>query len=403
MNRGNEGSASRGRRRFRKGECSTGDGKRGSSLIFGSWWHWLAGLPRTLLGQPASAARARPRAGGCCAFLVVLAMSLALLCHPSAAAGQSSPVKLRVGALSSGTWRWELTVIEQLGLDRKNGFDLELFLYAGQTATGIAVQGGAVDCSVHDWLWVARQRARGLKLQALAPFTMNTAALIVPKESPIQGLADLRGKRLGVVNILGKGYLLLRAACLSQHGFDLREEAEVVTGSPPLLSGLLEKGEFDAILQFWQHTPVLLATGRFRRVLDLAEVATTLWVTEPVPFGVYTFREDFVKKHPEVVRGFLAAAWEAKDHLARHAEMWPALGEQIGIADAEVLALLQQLYIQGIPRRWDRKMLADIRTLFNTLLDRAGPEVLGMASLPPATFSLEYFDAAIGGGRDEEP
>jgi len=305
--------------------------------------------------------------------------------------------------LSSGSWRWELTIIEQLELDRKHGFDLESFFYAGQTATGIAVQGGAVDCSVHDWLWVARQRARGLKLQALAPFTMNTAALIVPKDSPIHGLGDLRGIRLGVVNILGKGYLLLRAACLSQHGFDLRKEAEVVTGSPPLLSGLLEKGEFDAILQFWQHTPVLLATGRFRRVLDLAEVVTTLWATEPVPFGVYAFREDFVREHPEVVRGFLAAAWEAKDYLARHAEMWHALGEQIGISDPEVLALLQQLYVQGIPRRWDRKMLADIRTLFDTLLDGAGPEVLGMASLPAAAFSLEYFDAAIGGGRDEEP
>jgi len=312
-------------------------------------------------------------------------------------------VALRAGALSSGTWRWELTVIEQLGLDRKHGFDLELVCYAGQTATGVAIQGGAVDCTVHDWLWVARQRVRGLELVGVAPFTMNTAALIVPKDSPIQGLGDLRGKQIGVVNILDKGYLLLRAACLSQYGFDLHKEAKIVCGSPPLLSGLLRKGEFDAIIQFWQHTPALLASGEYHRVLDLTELITSLWVAEPVPFGVYTFREEFAREHPEVVRGFIAATWEAKAYLADHAEIWPSLAEQIGITDASVVSLVRDLYIQGTPRRWDDATLANIVTLFNVLLDVAGPEVLGMSRFPQGTCSLEYFAAAMSGEGAGKP
>ena len=73
----------------------------------------------------------------------------------------AEPVKVRAGVLSYGTVNWELNVVKHHGLDRKEGVELLVTKLGGKNASAVALQGGAVDVIVTDWIWVSRQRAAG--------------------------------------------------------------------------------------------------------------------------------------------------------------------------------------------------------------------------------------------------
>ena len=67
--------------------------------------------------------------------------------------------QIKIGTLQYGSVNWELKLIKQLELDKKNNFDLEIVELASKNAAAVALQGGAVDLIVTDWFWVSRQRS----------------------------------------------------------------------------------------------------------------------------------------------------------------------------------------------------------------------------------------------------
>ncbi|MEZ5453670.1 MAG: hypothetical protein R3E93_12775 [Thiothrix sp.] len=69
--------------------------------------------------------------------------------------------KVRVGVLEFGTVNWEMDTLKYHKLDEQNGIELEIMPLASADASTVALQGGAVDIIVSDWVWVARQRATG--------------------------------------------------------------------------------------------------------------------------------------------------------------------------------------------------------------------------------------------------
>src|SRR3546814_2483387 len=81
---------------------------------------------------------------------------LALLMSTPAFAGT-----VKVGVLKFGTVSWELDTIVRHGLDTAEGVDVEVVELATNNAISVALQAGAVDVIVTDWLWVTRQRAAG--------------------------------------------------------------------------------------------------------------------------------------------------------------------------------------------------------------------------------------------------
>lgn len=60
-----------------------------------------------------------------------------------------------MGVLKFGTVSWELDTIKHHGLDAAEGIDLQVVELASNQATQVALQGGAVDMIVSDWLWVS--------------------------------------------------------------------------------------------------------------------------------------------------------------------------------------------------------------------------------------------------------
>lgn len=305
-------------------------------------------------------------------------MVRALLFLPVVALAGSPSVRL--GVLAYGTLRWESTTIQAEGLDRKHGFELETRLLASPQAGRIAFLGREVDLFVSDWIWAASQRLQGRKIQA-APYHLNHGALLV--REGISELSELEGKRLGVAGgALDKNWLLLQALYRKRFGKPLT--AEVVFGAPPLLSQLFRSGRLDALLTYWHHAAELEAQG-YRKLLTGRELLLGLGIRGELPALGYLFWEEWASDHPELVRGFLEAAYEAKQKLCREEKSWARIRPLLGTEDPEVEAALRKGYCEGIPSRWGEEELQAARALYR-LLYQLEPKVAQSPSLPEGTF-----------------
>src|SRR3954467_3516000 len=84
---------------------------------------------------------------------------LLLLAAPAFAADT-----LRIAVQKTGTVAWEIAVAKARGLDKSADLAIQTLEQASPDAGKIALQGGAADMIVSDWLWVARERALGDEL-----------------------------------------------------------------------------------------------------------------------------------------------------------------------------------------------------------------------------------------------
>ncbi len=124
--------------------------------------------------------------------IAAFCLALVLLCGGQA---QAADV-LRIAVQKTGTFGWELAVIKDHGLDTKAGLDLQVTELGSTDAGKIAIMGGSADIMISDWLWVSRERSLGGNLK-FYPYSSSLGAVMVPAKSPINSLADLRGKKLG--------------------------------------------------------------------------------------------------------------------------------------------------------------------------------------------------------------
>jgi NitT/TauT family transport system substrate-binding protein len=142
--------------------------------------------------------------------------------------------RIRIAAQRTGTFAWELDILKAHGLDQKADIDIEVTELTSTEAGKVALESGSVDLMLSDWLWVARERALGDDV-VFYPYSSALGAVMVPANSPIGGIADLKGKKLAVAGgPLDKSWLLLQALS-RRSGLDLKTQADIAYGAPPLL------------------------------------------------------------------------------------------------------------------------------------------------------------------------
>lgn len=107
---------------------------------------------------------------------------------------------------------------------------------------------------------VAHQSRRGHELFIVAGWRNNQANHVVAKK-PISALADLKGKRVGLIDFKDNLFLIL-APWLRKAGLDPFEDVKWVRGVDPARSpGALRAGEVDAIFCHPIDLPDLVAEG----------------------------------------------------------------------------------------------------------------------------------------------
>ncbi|HSB73797.1 MAG TPA: ABC transporter substrate-binding protein [Candidatus Methylomirabilis sp.] len=315
-------------------------------------------------------------------FLAALLLPLVLL---TPAAGETGN-QIRIGALKYGTVSWELDVMETHGLAAREGVEPRVVWLASPGATAVALQGGAADLIVTDWIWVSRQRAEG-RPYSFVPYSLTVGGVMVRPDAGIRQLADLRGRRLGVAGgPVDKSWLLLRAYGRRTLGEDLARVAEPSFGGPPLLNELMLRGDLPAVLNYWQYGAQLKAAG-MRELLGIPEVLRGLGVPEPVPLLGWVFDERWAATHRNVLTAFLRASYAAKQILLASDAEWERIRPLTGAGDPRGLHALRDAFRDGVPRRFGPAEMDAAARVFAILAREGGEELIGPSrNLSPGTF-----------------
>ncbi|WP_045163199.1 ABC transporter substrate-binding protein [Stutzerimonas stutzeri] len=289
---------------------------------------------------------------------------------------------LTLSVLQFGTPHWELDHLKRHGLDHANGFDLQVLLVADLPASRLALTSGSVDGAVSDLLWAQARYTAGTAYRYV-PFSSQIGEVLVSEGSDIHGLADLRGKRIGVAGGPdGLGWQLLQRVAARQ-GIDLARDATVQYAAPPLLGQALRRGQIDALLTFWHFSARLRGEGGVRSAFRLADLLRTLDLAPDLPVLGYLFAEDWAASHEALLRHFSRALRQTKRALASSSEPWQAIRPLMRADDEAVFAALRNSFVEGIPQPLDAARIATLQRLLT--LTGTAPAAL----MPAALFQSE--------------
>ena len=285
---------------------------------------------------------------------ILMKLNLSLLIFSllfSSASFSSEKTTIRLGVLAFGTVNWELNVLNDPNRIHDANFQLEILPVANPQAGKIALQSGAVDMIVSDWIWVSRLRSTGADF-SFYPYSNTSGALITPRNSTIKTLNDLQGKKLGIAGgELDKNWLLLQALAQYQNKFDLNTSVEKVYAAPPLLNQQIVKGRVDAIINYWHFAARLEAKG-YTQLVNGKEILQKLGIKEQVPTLGYVFNRRWAIQNKVIVNEFFQSTQQAKNQLCESDKAWKNIIPLTKAKDLATQNKLRERYCAGRITHW---------------------------------------------------
>lgn len=197
----------------------------------------------------------------------------------------------------------------------------------------------------------------------------------VRKDSDIESIQDLKGKRLGVPFWGSTNTLTNKAMWDKLKNFDMKKDpANVIAAAPPSLWNLLVKDkEIDAMIPFTGYAIKALANpDKVRPIFDPVEV----WKNETgfaPPVTSTVADKQWVKDNPQAVRDFMAAWNEAVDYFRDNIDKAiNQYGRLAGLQnDAEIQVVKDQVSRQRVfSQKWNKDYIESNWTLIEYVKDQ---------------------------------
>jgi len=275
---------------------------------------------------------------------------LSLLLSASSFAAEKTIIHL--GVQAGGTLEWELPVLRDELKAKLMDFQLDIQSVANAEAGKIALQSGAVDIIISDWIWVSGLREKGADF-SFYPYSDISGALMVAGDSGIHSLEDLKGKRLGIAGgELDKNWLLLQTLA-KQQGIDLDIAVEKVFGTPALINEQIKQGRVDAALNYWHFAARLEAEG-YRTLMDGRSILQGLGIKESVANLGFVFKQNWADQHKEALKQFLDASKQARQTLCNSDASWQKNLPLTKVDNEVTQKHLRQNYCAGNIEQWGK-------------------------------------------------
>jgi NitT/TauT family transport system substrate-binding protein len=296
---------------------------------------------------------------------------------------------IRMPTNPAGTSGWILTTIRKLQLEKKYNFQLEVVSVANTPMTANALQSGAGDIGVFQFLDIMKMRKAGNPVVGVGPFlAWGANHILVPKDSSIKTIGDLKGKKLGIFHRTDIDWILIQG--LAKSNYKLTDkDIGIHEGAAPLLGGLVQSGQLDAVTMYNNLTPNLVATGNAKVMVWIRDLITELGLP-PMPFLFYGVREAYLAAHPQNVRAYLAAYRDAVAFLRTDDNIWTEHGKTLQMLPEPILLLRDELRVD-LETTFKPTIEADLQTAFAYLLKEAGADALGgFTALPGEWMTRDY-------------
>lgn len=309
----------------------------------------------------------------------------ALMAGPTMA---NEPVKIRLGDLAQSINGNASGVMVAQGFDKKHGVSVEYTVYPTLDGLFTAVRGKQVDIGFGGWTAFAAFRANGLPVTTIFPVGKDTSLdVLVPVDSPVKSLADLKGRKVGsFAGAAGNATVLLRVLTSQYYGYDPGKTGDLQYAGPGLLPTLTEKGEIAAALLFDPLAARAIASGKFRSIANLSALYREKTGEDFLWIG-YATNDDFMNRHPKAVEGFTRAWIEAVNYVKTHPEVFDAYGKQLNL-DQKTINLLRERVVADYTFAWSDQDISYLRNFA-----RRANEVMGggyLDNMPDTAFSNKF-------------
>lgn len=193
---------------------------------------------------------------------------------------------------------------------------------------------------------IPRANARGLPLEIIGIAQRSHeeglgSSVWVKADSPIQSVADLKGKKLGGYTLSSAGMTLNRIALNQAHGLDVSAKGGDLTFvelPESALPAALASGNVDASVLIHAQAYNAMKTGEFRPIAQLGKDMTDKFGLRLVT-SVLVGYSDKLEADPESYKEFLRMFRESVDYaMAHQEEVFTAVGKEQDI-DPEFFTL----------------------------------------------------------------
>ncbi|MFP5390955.1 MAG: ABC transporter substrate-binding protein [Gammaproteobacteria bacterium] len=183
--------------------------------------------------------------------------------------------------------------------------------------------------------------------------------IVVPKASPVQSLAELKGKTISVPFASTAHGMLLRA--VKAQGWDPEKDVNIVTQAPEVAGSALQSNKIEAHADFVPFAELFPHRGFARKIYDGSQA------NAPTMHGSLV-AADYAKKYPEIVVAYLRAAIEADRLIAAEPEKYSQLIAKVTGIEAEVNYLFHgPLGLQTRDFTWKPEYRQAVKTSIETL------------------------------------
>ncbi len=314
-----------------------------------------------------------------------LIIGLALLVL--AASGADAQTPLRVGVATSGGTTMPALVISEQKLDEKNGLKIE-WVRLDQNALQKAFALRQFDVSIAEVASdLIRQRARGDKVTAVYSGIMANVYVVTKKDAPYSNFGDLKGKKVGVYSLTSSSTAALVKMVRDRWKLELRKDFEVVVAPPPVLVGLLQKGDIEAMVNVDPLVLSTLESGGYKQIMDLdgewhALTGSRLLVTTIAAW------DDFARKNPDQLRSLIRAYQEAVDYIGKNPQAYATTGfiKMSGLKDTpEIIKIFDQRFTKLYTGKWDQSLINANKSVFDVAIEMGNLE-----SVPNDWYTFDY-------------
>jgi ABC-type nitrate/sulfonate/bicarbonate transport system substrate-binding protein len=266
---------------------------------------WLLFIPLAMAALAVACAPAQPSATGAAAK------------PPERPAEQPAQrqetVTLKVGTLPISEML-PLYIGKDEGIFRGEGIELELTTLTTGAAGIPAMESGSLNIVYSNIVSILQAVEQGLDLRIVAPGSLNAtdckadvSRYLALKESGMESLADLKGKRIAI-NALRNVNDLYNTAMLDAAGLRPGEYTVTEVAFPQMVDALMNK-QVDAVLEVEPFITILLDTDKVRDLGSAyCSVHTNFYLAH------YTALQRWLDRNPDTARRFQRAYFKSVEY-----------------------------------------------------------------------------------------
>ena len=271
------------------------------------------------------------------------------------------------GVIERGSSEVFAKVMKGEGFDKKNHINLipNVIASVAESDRQFFAREG-IDIAAMGAIVVAQNNLEGGSSRIIAPLLLSHISILTKKDSSVQSLDDLRGKKLSTRSRNTPVHQTI-AIVLSRIGINVEEYFNLVF---PLSiaegTSLLERGDIDAGASVEPETSKLLAAGKFRETAVIGDI----WgkaTGEPLGFAYVVAHQAWVDQHTKRARRVVKMAMETLEYIHNNPQDFTEkYKDLLGIKTTDEIKVFEKRIPRIYPVSWDEKSFQDIKLQLET-------------------------------------